>query len=162
MKTKSPILSLLAFLASTFVGFIISSCTKVEDFTDAPPSTEQLKPNIQTAIIGSWQIVEKGVEVEMQDQHVCSGMGDNKTSAKTTVVQWNNVTIDETQSFKQNGVYSQVSESAICQGSYKTSINGELEVKNNCKSYTEKIVELTAYFLTVKKENRYFKYRRLD
>jgi hypothetical protein len=162
MKTKFPILSLLAFLASTFVGLNISSCTKVEDFTDAP-STEISMPDIQTAIIGSWQIVKKGVEVEMYDQHVCSGMGDNTTSAKTTtVVQWNNATNDETQSFKQNGVYSQVSESAICQGSYKTSTNGLLEVKSNCKSYTEKIVELTAYFLTVKEENRYFKYRRLD
>jgi hypothetical protein len=86
-------------------------------------------------------------------------LGNNTT---TTVVQWNNVTNNDTQSFKQNGVFSQVSESKTCKGSYKTSINGVLEVKSNCKSYTEKIVELTAYFLTVEEENRYFKYHRLD
>jgi hypothetical protein len=158
MKTKFSFLCLLSF---SFVGLTISSCSKVENTT---LSTELTSPDIQTAIIGSWQIIEKGLEVEMHDQHACSQIGDNTTSAKTTtVVQWNNATIDETQNFEQNGDYNSYLKSILsCQGFYKIDNNGDLVIKNNCQILNEKIIELTSAFLTVKEGTRYFKYRKVN
>lgn len=150
---------LFCVLVALPVTLSLTNCTK----ESAQSPTEQTTLDFQTAIIGSWQTIAKGVEIEMHDQRACSQMGDNTTSAKTTtVVQWENTAGDEKRNFKQNGDFSQYSEFATCQGAYKISENGILEVNTNCKNGIEKIEELTSTFLTVRNGHTFFKYRKVN
>lgn len=156
MKNNLTLWVLLAFL--TLLG--VTNCTKEEDTTEANIFTEQTPQEIQnnqTAIIGSWQFVEKSVDVKV---HTCPGTVLGNMSK--LMIQWENVTNDEKRDFKQNGAYYQYSESATCQGSYKISENAVLQVISNCKSLSEKIVGLTSFFLTIKEGDNYFKYRKLN
>ncbi len=158
MKTKFSFLSLVTFLAFTFV-LGITGCTKTADTTDATLSTELTMREFQTLLIGSWQVVEKGVEIAMHNGHICH---DPNAAGKITYeVYWRNFISDEKRNFKQNGEYSQYSESATCQGSYKISQTGILEINTNCKNGIEKIETLTPSLLTVKQGSTFFKYRKV-
>lgn len=155
---------ILPILGFAFILFGFTNCTKVEDTMDAELFTEQRLSDVKTAIIGSWQIIEKGVEVVMHDEHICSGTANSTTSANTTtLVKWENATSLEKRDFRQNGDYNQSLTSALtCQGTYKIANNEILDVTTNCQISSEKIAQLTSHFLTVKEGNRFFKYRKLN
>lgn len=146
MKTINRYLVATALLIS-----FMTSCTKEIDTIEDTFFKEQSTSEMQSAIIGSWQLVDKSVE--MDDTHICSYNG----------IKWGNSAGDEKRDFKQNSDFSHFVKSTLtCQGSYKISDNGALDMNTNCQNYSEKIVDLTATFLTVKQGNRYFKYRKLN
>ena len=157
MKNNLTLWVTLAFL--TLLG--VTNCTKVADTTEANIFTEQTPQEIQnnqTAIIGSWQFVEKSVDVKV---HKCTGtiLG----NMPKLMIQWDNATTDEKRDFKQNGDYSRYLKNELtCQGAYKIGDDGALVVQSNCPNFSEIIVGLTTTFLTLREDNTYFKFRKVD
>lgn len=143
---------IMRYLVATtlFISFM-TNCSKQMDTRDDTFFKEQTTSEMQMAIVGSWQLVDKSGE--MDDTHICSYNG----------IKWGNSAGDEKRDFKQNSDYSHFVKSTLtCQGSYKFSDNSTLNMNMNCQNYSEKIVDLTATFLTVKVGNRYYKYRKLN
>ena len=142
-----------------FALLSVTSCTKQNNSIDSELSTQ----NIQTAIVGSWQFVEKGVEVAMHDGHICSDPQNMAQDKVTYVVQWQNVASDEKRQFKPNGDYSTYVKTALtCQGTFKIADSGVLEMNTNCANTIEKIENVPATYLTIKQGSNYFKYLKLD
>ena len=137
-----------------------TSCTKDNATT---PSTEQTTLDFPKAIVGTWQIAEKGVEVAMHDGHVCTDPENRAADKITYMVQWEKATSDENQEFKSNGDYNTYQKSTLtCQGSYKISDSGLLEAQTDCDNYIAKIEALTTTILTVRQGSHFFKYQKLD
>ena len=144
-------------LACAFVMLTLTNCSK-----DATLVTEQSTQDIKTAIVGSWEFIGKGTEVAMHEGHICSDPENMAADKITYIINWEYTTGDEKQDFKQNGDYHRYRKSAIaCQGSYKISEIGILELNTNCQNQSAKIEEVTPIFLTIKEGGSYFKYRKL-
>jgi hypothetical protein len=156
MKNISLTFAFIVFLLGT------TSCKKENIIEDATLISEQKQQELQTALIGSWQIIEKGVEVAMHEGHICTDPANMAADKITYIVQWNKTALDEKRNFKPNGGYSQYSESATCQGTYKISKNAVLEVTTNCTNAFARIEELTLTFLTLKEGNTYLKYQKVN
>jgi hypothetical protein len=78
--------------------------------------------------------------------HICSYTG----------IKWGNLASDEKREFKQTGEFiSHVKTTLSCQGTYKVSNNGVLDLKTNCQSYAAKIEGLSPTYLIVKEGERY-------
>ena len=140
--------NLLSFVAVAFIVTLnTTSCTKENDsFTKELPTID-----LQTAIVGSWQLIQKSAE--MNPTHICTYNG----------IKWQNTKDDESQEFKQNGEYSCYLKKQLgCKGSYRISNEGDLDINSNCQNNTVKIAGLTTIFLTVKDGNTYFKYRKIE
>lgn len=148
------------FLVCVYALLGTTSCTKDSSTTD---STLLKEHDIQTALVGSWQFVEKGVELAMHEGHICTDPENMPKDQITYILKWENASIDDNRNFKKNGAYSSYGEATTpCQGTYKVSAIGFLEVQNNCENYVCKIEEVTSQFLTIKQVNLYSKYRRVN
>ena len=155
MKNNLLLLVVVAFTAT----MTLASCSKTDNngavFSEQTP---QDVLNNQKAIIGSWQFIEKGVEVDMHNGQPCSFTG-----TKTPMVKWENATSNEQRDFMQNAHYSHYLEKQLsCNGSFSILNDASLTIQGNCQQASETIVELTATSLIVKGSNSYFKYRKLD
>ena len=154
---KNNILPLIA------VAFIVTlgttSCTKEKNsFTQ-----EQTTLDFQTAIIGSWQLIEKGVETGPDNLHNCPYDNQSTENKLPTIIKWENAKIDESQDFRQNGEYNCYLKKQLgCKGTYKISNEGDLDINSNCQNNSVKIDGLTTVFLTVKDGSNYYKYRKID
>ncbi len=149
----------LTLATALFALLIATSCTKQNNSIDDELSTQ----SIQTAIVGSWQFVEKGVDVAMHDGHICPDPQNMAQNLVTYVVQWEKVASDEKRLFKPNGEYTTyLSSNLSCQGTYKIAESGVLETNTNCENAFGKIDKLPATFLTIKQGVNYFKYQKLD
>ncbi len=136
----------------------VTSCTKTDNTSDV-----QITSDFQKAIVGSWQIAEKGVEVAMHDGHICTDPANMPANQITYVVQWQKASSDENRVFEQNSSYKSYLKSTLtCQGVYNISDSGLLEVKTNCDNYISKIEALTKETLTVRQGSNLFKYQKLD
>ena len=152
--------NLLSFVAVAFIVTLnTTSCTKEnESFTK-----EQTTLDFQTGIIGSWQLVEKGIETGPGNMHNCTYDNHSTENKMPTTIKWENAKDDESQDFKQNGEYSCYLKKQLgCKGSYRISNEGDLDINSNCQNNTVKIAGLTTIFLTVKDGNTYFKYRKIE
>ena len=151
-----PLLSL-----SILMLISISSCSKA-DANDAIDG-ELTAQNVQAAIVGSWQYVEKGVEVAMHDGHICSDPQTMAQNKVTYVVQLEKIASEEKREFMPNGNYNTyVKASLTCKGNYNIADKGILEMNTNCASTIEKIEQVPATYLTIKQGSHYFKYLKLD
>lgn len=152
--------NLLSFVAVAFIVTLnTTSCTKENDsFTN-----EQTTLDFQTAIIGSWQLVEKGIETASVNGHNCPYDNQSSENKMSTSIKWENAKIDESQDFKQNGEYNCYLKKQLgCKGNYRISNEGDLDINSNCQNNSVKIDGLTTIFLTIKDGNTYFKYRKID
>ena len=152
--------NLLPFIAITFFIALSSiSCSKQNDAL----ITQQTLQNYQTDIVGSWQLVQKGIELTMHEGHVCTDPQNMASDKITYVVKWENAAMDEKRDFKLSGDYNCYWKKQLsCKGSYKISNYGVLEVNNNCQNYIEKVEILTATNLVVKEGNLYFKFNKAE
>lgn len=152
--------NLLLFVVITFFIALTSiSCTKQNDAL----ITQQPLQNYQTDIVGSWQLIQKGVEVAMHEGHVCTDPQNMAADKITYVIKWENSVLDEKRDFQPSGNYDCYwAKQLSCKGSYKISNNGVLEVNNNCQNYLEKVETLTTTNLVVKQGNIYFKFKKSD
>ena len=142
-----------------FVALTAISCTKQNDAL----ITQQPLQNFQMDIVGSWQLVQKGVEVAMHEGHVCTDPQNMATDKITYVVKWENPAMAEKRNFEPDGnYYCTWTNQLSCKGTYKISNNGVLEVNNNCQNYLEKVETLTVTNLIVKEGNLYFKFEKED
>lgn len=149
----------LPLASALFALLIATNCTKQNNSVDNEFSTQR----IQTAIVGSWQFVEKGLDVAMHDGHICPNPQNMAQDKITYVVQWQKAASDEKRNFMQNGNYNSYVESALaCQGTYKVSDIGILEMNTNCEQVIGKIEQLPSDFLVIKQGSHYFKYHKLD
>ncbi len=152
--------NLLPLRSLSFLMLIsITSCSKTNDAIDS----ELTAQNVQTAIVGSWQFVEKGVDVAMHDGHICSDPQNMAQDKITYVVQWEKVASEEKRQFKPNGDYNTyVKTTLTCQGNYKVADSGVLEMNTNCENAISKIEKVPATYLIMRQGNNYFKYLKLD
>ena len=154
---KNNILPLLAVALIVTLG--TTSCTKENDSF----IKEQTTLDFQTAIIGSWQLVEKGIETESGNMHNCPYDNQSTENKLPTTIKWENAKVDESQDFRQNGEYNCYLKKQLgCKGTYRISNEGELDINSNCQNNSVKIAGLTTIFLTIKDGNNYFKYRKID
>jgi hypothetical protein len=154
MKNNLIFLAMVAFSAT----MTVTSCTKTDNTSDV-----QITTDFQKAIVGSWQIAEKGLGVAMHDGHICPDPENMSADKVTYVVQWEKAASDESRVFEQNRDYkSYVKSTLTCQGAYKISDFGLLEVQTNCENYVAKIEGLTKTALTVRQGSHFFKYQKLD
>ena len=154
---KNNLLLSVSLVVSTILS--LTSCSKVNSNIDS----EQTSQDIQTAIVGSWQFTEKGIEVAMHDGHICLDPQNMAQDKVTYVVQWEKVASDERRDFKQNGAYNSYLKSAMtCSGTYTVSIASILEWETNCEKAFAKVEKVSASNLTIKQGANYFKYQKLD
>ena len=104
---KNNLLLSVSLVVSTILS--LTSCSKVNSNTDS----EQTSQDIQTAIVGSWQFTEKGIEVAMHDGHICTDPQNMAQDKVTYVVQWEKVASDERRDFKQNGAFNRFLKSVM-------------------------------------------------
>ena len=151
--------NLLPFVVVAFLVTLgTTSCTKENDSL----IKEQTTLDFQTAIIGSWQLVEKGIETVPDNSDNYPFANQSSENKMPTTIKWENAKVDESQDFKQNGEYSCYLKKQLgCKGSYKISNEGDLDINSNCQNNSLKIAELTTIFLTIKDGNNYFKYRKI-
>ena len=152
--------NLLSFVMVAFIVTLgTTSCSKQNDSF----ITEQTTLNFQTGIIGSWQLVEKGIETGPDNMHNCTYDNQSAENKMPTTIKWENAKDDESQDFKQNGEYSCYLKKQLgCKGAYRISNEGDLDINSNCQNNSVKIAGLTTIFLTIKDGNNYFKYRKID
>ena len=137
----------------------LTNCTKVNTTFD----NEQAPKDIQTAIIGSWQVAEKGVEIAMHDGHICPDPQNMPQNQVTYVVQWEKIASDEKRDFKKNGEYNSYLKSAMtCSGTYNLTFANILEWDTNCEKSTAKVEKVTASSMIIKQGSNYYKYQKLD
>ncbi len=154
---KNNIILSVSLLFTTIL--CLTSCTKANSHIDS----EQTSQDIQTAIIGSWQFTEKGVEIAMHDGHICPDPQNMPQNQITYVVQWEKVASDERRDFKQNGTFNRYLKSVmICSGTYKVSDAGILEWDTNCDKAFAKVEKIFASSMTIRQGGNYFKYQKLD
>ena len=153
-------INLLPIVAMAFLAILgTTSCTKENDSF----IKEQTTLDYQTGIIGSWQLVEKGIETRPDNMHNCTYDNHSTENKMSTTIKWENAKDDESQDFKQNGEYSCYLKKQLgCKGAYRISNEGDLDINSNCQNNTVKIAGLTTIFLTVKDGNNYFKYRKIN
>jgi hypothetical protein len=152
--------NLFPFVAVAFLIALTSTSCSKENSTFIQSQKIQ---DFQKDIIGSWQLVEKGVEVAMHEGHVCTDPQNMAADKVTYVVKWENAVMDEKRDFQSGGNYDCYwTKQLSCKGSYKISNNGVLEVNNNCQNYLEKVETLTITTLIVKEGNLYFKFKKAD
>lgn len=152
--------NLLPFISiALLIALTTTSCSKENSAFMTPQKTQ----DFQNDIIGSWQIVEKGVEVAMHEGHVCTDPQNMAADKITYVVKWDKDIMDEKRDFQPNGNYYCIwTKQLSCTGTYKISNNGVLEVNNNCQNFLEKVETLTTTNLIVKEGNLYFKFKKVD
>jgi hypothetical protein len=158
MKTKF----LLFALTVTLILCGTTSCKKEAVLTDATFISEQTRQEMQTKLVGSWQVIEQGVEVAMYDGHICTDptMAMDKMSY---AVQWEKATTTDKRVFKTNGVYDlYFHDKLTCQGSYTVTNHAVLEINGACQNSFEKVVELDATHLTISVGTLYYKFTKLD
>ena len=157
MKNKmSKMVKTIAYASLTLLlGF--TACTK----TDVMMDTLLTPQALQTALVGSWQLVEKGKEVVLSNGHICTETEhDNKA---TTAINWKKVTVDDYQAFQQNGTYTRfVDKKLTCQGTYSITENAVIEINAECQSIPEKIVDIKATVLILKEGHNYSKYQKMN
>ena len=148
------------FLAVAFMLTLgLTSCQKENSIY----VNEQTTLDFQTAILGSWQLAENGIETEFYNLHNCPYDNHSTENKMSTTVKWENAKVDESQSFKQNGEYSCYLKKQLgCKGFYGISNEGDLDINSSCQNNSVKITGLTNIFLTIKDGNHYFKYRKID
>lgn len=138
----------------------LSNCTKAEDVILL---NKQSTKEMQTAIVGSWLNIEKGVEMTMHDGHICTNSDNNADDKTTIAIKWANTASDEKRHFEQNGDYnSYVKTTLRCQGTYKIAGFGGLHLNTTCQNWSEKIVEVSSTLLIIKEGDSYFKYRKTN
>ena len=152
--------NLSLWVSLTFLTLVsVTNCTKVNSTIDGELSAQK----IQTAIVGSWQFVEKGVEVAMHEGHICPDPQNMAQDKVTYVVQWKKIVSDEKRFFKPNGDYTTyLSTTLSCQGTYKIAESGVLETNTNCENTIGKIDNLPTTYLTIRQGINFFKYQKLD
>jgi hypothetical protein len=158
MKNKT--LLLIGAFALSMLG--TTSCTKENIEVDTTLISEETRQEMQTAIVGSWQFVEKGVEIAMHDGHICNdpSMAADKISYTT---QWGKVSTDEKRTFKPNGNVSLYENATLsCDGTYTISNNGALDIKATCQNAFGKIETLTNTLLIVREGTVFYKFQKLD
>ena len=154
---KNNLIVCISLLFSTIL--CLTSCTKENSAIDS----QQKSQGIQTAIIGSWQITEKGFEIAMHEGHICPDPENMPQNQITYVVQWENVAPNERRDFNQNGVFTRYLQSVmICSGTYKVSDAGILEWDTNCDKAFAKVEKISAASMTIRQGGNYFKYQKLD
>ena len=95
MKNNSIyLISMYALLAVS-----LYNCAKTEDVTLLK---KQSTKEMQTAIVGSWLNIQKGVEVTMHDGHICTNSDNNADDKTTIAIKWANTASDEKRHFEQN------------------------------------------------------------
>ena len=159
MKKKAILLA----LSFTVVLFGTTSCKKENVTVDATLISEQTRQGMQKALVGSWQIAEKGVEVAMHDGHICQDPTTMAADKLTYAVQWEKVENTDRRTFKSNGDYSQyLNATFMSQGTFTVSNHAVLEIKSDNQSSYEKIEELTSSLLTISQGTLHYKFRKLD
>ena len=155
--------SFLLVLAYAFLVLNTASCTKENGTVDATLITEQTRQEMQTALVGSWQLVEKGVEMAMHDGHICTDPANMAADKITYMTHWETTQSDEKRTFKSNGTYSNyVNATLNCQGTYTVSNHATLDVSGGCSNTVVRIEALATNLLIVKEGMVSYKYRKLD
>lgn len=156
---KNNLSKMVKSIAFAFLMLLLgfTACTKTDDTGDTLLSTQAL----QTALVGSWQLVEKGTELIYFNDHICTETEhDNKA---TTAINWEKTSIDENRTFKQNGDYTRVlNKKLTCQGTYNINKDGFIEINSECQSVSEKIVDIKTAVLTLKEGTHYLKYQKMN
>lgn len=142
---------------------LLVSCKKETVSVDSTLINEQTRLEMQTSLVGSWQIVEKGTEMAMYDGHICTDPANMSMDKMTYMVHWEKMSIDEKRLFKSNGTYDFFfNGGSISQGSYKVSNHAVLEVTNANQNSFEKIEALTPTLLIVSMGTVHYKFSKLD
>ena len=155
--------SLLLVLAYALLVLNTTSCTKENAPVDSTLITEQTRQEMQTALVGSWQLAEKGVEMVMHDGHICTDPANMAADKITYMTHWATADSDEKRTFKPNGTYSNYLNATLnCQGTYTVSNHATLDLVGSCPNAFARIEALAANLLIVKEGTVSFKYRKLD
>ena len=145
------------FLLYAFAVLSFTNCTKEQNLT------EPITLDFQTGLVGSWQFVEKGVEVAFHEGHVCNSPMNMSQDKIAYSLRWDNVTSDEKRIFKKNGAYSHyLNKQLTCQGSYKIDENGVLDLTTECQSLSGKVVGLKTNSLIIQEGDNFFKFQKVD
>jgi hypothetical protein len=153
---KTP--ALLSILASLLLMLNTISCTKENSSIETPLLNDQSIAQIQTNLLGSWTLIEKGVEI---DQH--NGQPCGFTGTKNPMIQWSNALADEKRAFTLNGGYSRyVNSTLTCEGTYKITYVGTIELTTNCQNAVETVQALTVNSLIVRDGMSFRKYSKVE
>ena len=135
----------------------LTSCMKDNSTIEAILPTELSIKNVETNIVGTWRLIEKGIDLKQYENHVCTAP--ESMMKNQYMIVWSKTTNDEKRNFKENGDYNSYLKTTLsCQGTYKITNGDALEMITTCLNFSEKIVGLTSDLFIIKEGEHFYKY----